>query len=88
MATTASSRVSSSAPSRRTPTSSPPPAAPIARGATARSAVPPRVSSSAVSRRSSLKAPAPIPANGETRESLSVSLKQETDQKEQVCRVS
>ncbi|KAJ7925894.1 hypothetical protein B0H13DRAFT_1973793 [Mycena leptocephala] len=54
----------------------------IARGATARSAVSPRVSSSlapAAARRTSLKAATPEP-----RDALSASLKQETDQKEQL----
>ncbi|KAJ7110102.1 hypothetical protein C8R44DRAFT_712717 [Mycena epipterygia] len=66
---------------RRTPASTSPPPA-IARGATARSAASPRVSSSlapAAARRTSLKATPP-----EARDALSASLKQETDQKEQL----
>ncbi|KAJ6503420.1 hypothetical protein C8R47DRAFT_203134 [Mycena vitilis] len=80
MATTARA----SPPARRTSSStsstSPPPA--IARGATARSAASPRVSSSlapAAARRTSLKATPPEP-----RDALTASLKQETDQKEQL----
>ncbi|KAJ7103414.1 hypothetical protein B0H15DRAFT_211880 [Mycena belliarum] len=68
-------------PARRTPPSTSPPPA-IARGATARSAASPRVSSSlapAAARRTSLKAATP-----EARDTLSASLKQETDQKEQL----
>ncbi|KAJ6621255.1 hypothetical protein B0H10DRAFT_2215480 [Mycena sp. CBHHK59/15] len=71
MATTASR---ATPPARRTstpPSSSPPPvSSSIARGATARSAVSPRVSSSL--------------APGHARDALSASLKQETDQKEQL----
>ncbi|KAJ7487715.1 hypothetical protein B0H11DRAFT_1107607 [Mycena galericulata] len=77
MATTAKP----SPPARRTPPSTSPPPA-IARGATARSAATPRVSSSlapTAARRTSLKATLP-----ETRDTLSASLKQETDQKEQL----
>ncbi|KAJ6575231.1 hypothetical protein B0H19DRAFT_934199 [Mycena capillaripes] len=77
MATTARA----SPPARRTPPSTSPPPA-ITRGATARSAASPRVSSSlapAAARRTSLKATAPEP-----RDALSASLKQETDQKEQL----
>ncbi|KAJ7631098.1 hypothetical protein FB45DRAFT_979237 [Roridomyces roridus] len=71
-----------SPPARRPlpPSSTSPP--PIQRGATARSAVSPRVSSSlapAAARRTSLKTTPP-----ESRDSLSTSLKQETDQKEQL----
>ncbi|KAF9460785.1 hypothetical protein BDZ94DRAFT_871102 [Collybia nuda] len=73
--------------SRRPMSASPtPPSSSITRGATARSAASPRVPSSlnsvAVNRRPSSKAPQLL--NGETRESLSASLKQETDQKEQL----
>ncbi|CAK5280266.1 unnamed protein product [Mycena citricolor] len=70
-------------PPRRASTlsTSPPPSNAITRGATARSAVSPRVSSTlAPGRRSSIKAAA-LP---EARDSLSASLKQETDQKEQL----
>ncbi|KAJ6604762.1 hypothetical protein DFH09DRAFT_321360 [Mycena vulgaris] len=70
-----------SPPARRTPPSTSPPPA-IARGATARSAASPRVSSSlapAAARRTSLKATPP-----EARDALSASLKEETDQKEQL----
>ncbi|KAJ7783908.1 hypothetical protein DFH07DRAFT_209774 [Mycena maculata] len=70
-----------SPPARRTPPSTSPPPA-IARGATARSAASPRVSSSlapAAARRTSLKA-----TPTEARDTLSASLKQETDQKEQL----
>ncbi|KAJ7492514.1 hypothetical protein FB451DRAFT_535856 [Mycena latifolia] len=77
MATTARA----SPPARRTPPSTSPPPA-IARGATARSAASPRVSSSlapAAARRTSLKATPP-----EARDALSASLKEETDQKEQL----
>ncbi|KAL4241721.1 hypothetical protein ABKN59_000896 [Abortiporus biennis] len=87
MATTAPSRATHTA--RRTPptSASPPPSSSIARGATARSAVTPRVSStlSTPGRRQSLKgAVHPATANGETRETLSASLKQETEKKEQL----
>ena len=80
-------------PMRRSTSSSSPPVA-ITRGATARSAVSaPRVSSSlnsSVTRRPSIKSPtrnsvSPPPViNGETREYLAASLKEETNQKEQV----
>ncbi|KAJ7181775.1 hypothetical protein C8R43DRAFT_970412 [Mycena crocata] len=76
MATTARA-----SPTRRASASTSPPPA-IARGATARSAASPRVSSSlapAAARRISLKATPP-----EARDALSASLKQETDQKEQL----
>ncbi|KIL70721.1 hypothetical protein M378DRAFT_183322 [Amanita muscaria Koide BX008] len=66
-------------PARRAPTPSSPP--PITKGATARSAASPRVSSSLNSpatRRSSPK------VNGDSKETLSASLKHETDQKEQL----
>ncbi|KAJ7706066.1 hypothetical protein B0H17DRAFT_1156460 [Mycena rosella] len=77
----ASTTSRASPPARRTPPSTSPPPA-IARGATARSAASPRVSSSlapAAARRTSLKASPPEP-----RDALSASLKQETDQKEQL----
>ncbi|KAF7339375.1 hypothetical protein MSAN_02151400 [Mycena sanguinolenta] len=76
MATTAAR---ASPPARRTTVSSPPPTS--ARGA-ARTTTSPRVSSSlapAAARRTSLKAAPP-----EVRDALSASLKQETDQKEQL----
>ncbi|KAJ7169990.1 hypothetical protein C8R46DRAFT_949484, partial [Mycena filopes] len=72
-------------PTRRTPPSSTSPTPSIARGATARSTAAPRVSSSlapGAARRTSLKAVPAAP--GEPRDSLSASLKQETDQKEQL----
>ncbi|KAK7064133.1 hypothetical protein R3P38DRAFT_3301727 [Favolaschia claudopus] len=73
-----------SPPARRTTATSPTP--PTARGATARSAASPRVSSSlapGAARRASLKAASPSPSP-ETRDALTASLKQETDQKEQL----
>ncbi|KAG6911880.1 hypothetical protein DXG01_000127 [Tephrocybe rancida] len=88
MATTTTARAPP--PSRRpTSSSSPTPAATIARGTTPRSTATPRTSSSlnsaSGSRRVSSTKIAPSPAiNGETTESLSASLKQETDQKEQL----
>ncbi|EDR15031.1 uncharacterized protein LACBIDRAFT_300760 [Laccaria bicolor S238N-H82] len=69
---------------RRSPPSASPTPSPITRGATARSAASPRTPSTltpAASRRPLSKGPA---INGETREFLSASLKQETDQKEQL----
>ncbi|GBE77844.1 predicted protein [Sparassis crispa] len=86
MAATASSRAAPPA-SRRSSSISATPSSSIARGATARSAVSPRVSaslSSSVARRPSIKGTvSPVPAvNGETRESLSASLRQETEKKE------
>lgn len=67
--------------------STPPPS--ITRVATARSAASPRVASSLNSslarRHSSKVAPPSTIINGESPESLSISLKQETDQKEQAC---
>ncbi|KAF9452667.1 hypothetical protein P691DRAFT_178608 [Macrolepiota fuliginosa MF-IS2] len=73
---------------RRPPSASPTPAASISRGATARSAVSPRVASSlhsAASRRTTTKTAQPQPPlNEDTREALVASLKQETDQKEQL----
>ncbi|RDB29348.1 hypothetical protein Hypma_015415 [Hypsizygus marmoreus] len=76
-------------PARRPVSASPtPPSSSIARGATARSAVTPRVPSSlnagAATRRPSSKTASTLVVNGETRETLSASLKQETDQKEQL----
>ncbi|KAF9822013.1 hypothetical protein IEO21_00007 [Rhodonia placenta] len=94
MATTASARATPA--SRRSPPVGPPtastPSPSIARGATARSAVSPRVSSSLngpAGRRGSIKsAVAPTPVTHgeprETRESLSASLKEETEKKEQL----
>ncbi|CCL98986.1 uncharacterized protein FIBRA_00994 [Fibroporia radiculosa] len=90
MATTAPARVTPA--SRRSPSvSSTSTTSSIAKGATARSAVSPRVSSSLSSpaaRRGSLKGSAAPPlVNGEpreTRESLTASLKQETEKKEQL----
>ncbi|KII93540.1 hypothetical protein PLICRDRAFT_171280 [Plicaturopsis crispa FD-325 SS-3] len=88
MATTASSRTP---PPRRSSSVSSPTPNSIARGATARAAATPRVPSSlnsaASARRHSLKGATPPPApapNGETRETLAASLKQETDHKEQL----
>ncbi|KAH9922991.1 hypothetical protein B0H21DRAFT_781494 [Amylocystis lapponica] len=95
MATTASSRATPPV-SRRTSTvaasSTAPLSSSISRGATARSAASPRVSSSLnapAARRASPKGSASPPrtANGEareSRESLSTSLKQETEKKEQL----
>ncbi|KAI0034284.1 hypothetical protein K488DRAFT_45803 [Vararia minispora EC-137] len=62
------------------------PSSSISRGATARSTANPRQSSvlSPASRRGSLKASTPPPINGDTRESLSASLRQETEAKEQL----
>ncbi|KXN89922.1 hypothetical protein AN958_04926 [Leucoagaricus sp. SymC.cos] len=74
--------------SRRPPSASPTPTSSIARGATARSAVSPRVASSlnsAASRRTATKTTQPQPLlNDSTHETLVASLKQETDQKEQL----
>ncbi|KAF4606808.1 hypothetical protein EYR38_000863 [Pleurotus pulmonarius] len=85
MANTVATR---SPPSRRTPSSpSPTPTSNITRGATARSAASTRTPSSLSSnaaRRASIKAPSSPVVNGETRESLSVALKQETEQREQL----
>lgn len=91
MATAASSRATPPASRRSTSVSSagsPPPSS-IHKGATARSAVSPRVSASlsTPARRPSVKgttSPPPQAVNGETRESLSQSLKHETEKKEQV----
>ncbi|KAF5355690.1 hypothetical protein D9756_003861 [Leucocoprinus leucothites] len=72
---------------RRPPSASPTPASSIARGATARSAVSPRVTSSlnsAASRRTPSKATQPPPLNSDANEALVASLRQETDQKEQL----
>ncbi|KAF8898626.1 hypothetical protein BD779DRAFT_1464758 [Infundibulicybe gibba] len=81
------SRATPTASRRSPPSSSPtPPTASIARGATARSAASPRVPSSlnsTVTRRPSTKT-SQAPPNGETREALSASLRQETEQKEQL----
>ncbi|EMD42194.1 hypothetical protein CERSUDRAFT_110735 [Gelatoporia subvermispora B] len=87
MATTATSRATPSATRRSSPTvngASTSPASSISRGATARSAVSARPTPAA--RRASVKAPTPPTphTNGETRESLSASLKQETEKKEQL----
>ncbi|OCH95763.1 hypothetical protein OBBRIDRAFT_787973 [Obba rivulosa] len=89
MATTATSRVTHSATRRSSPTApgtSSPSTSSISRGATARSAVSSRVSATPAARRASVKAPTPPApqANGETRESLSASLKRETEKKEQL----
>ncbi|KAK0506064.1 hypothetical protein EDD18DRAFT_1315602 [Armillaria luteobubalina] len=85
MTTAASSRATHTAARRVSSTSSPSPPPPpsIARGATARSAVSPRVSSNlkpAPARRGSIKGPLTSSAG----ESLSDSLKHETEQKEQL----
>ncbi|SJL05792.1 uncharacterized protein ARMOST_09128 [Armillaria ostoyae] len=84
MTTAASSRATHAAARRVSSTSSPSPPPPsIARGATARSAVSPRVSSNlkpAPARRGSIKGPSTSSAG----ESLSDSLKHETEQKEQL----
>ncbi|RPD81977.1 hypothetical protein L226DRAFT_12884 [Lentinus tigrinus ALCF2SS1-7] len=89
MATTAPARPTPA--SRRSPpslSSSTSPPSSIAKGATARSAANARASaslSSPGSRRGSVKATTPSPVvNGETRESLSASLKEETEQKEKL----
>lgn len=83
-ATVASSRRSTSVSSTSTQHSSSPS---ISKGATARSAAGPRVSSNLTpaSRRNStrLATPPPTNANGESHESLSAALRQETDAKEQ-----
>ncbi|THH20851.1 hypothetical protein EW146_g588 [Bondarzewia mesenterica] len=81
--TMAAVRVTPPAPKRHSP--SLPSSPPIARGATARSAVTPRVSSSLASspRRNSVKTAIPPVVNGQTRESLAASLKSETEHKEQ-----
>ncbi|GLB36257.1 hypothetical protein LshimejAT787_0305450 [Lyophyllum shimeji] len=86
MATTAPARAPP--PARRPLSASPTPPSTLARGPSARSAASPRVASSlnsaANSRRVSSKAAPSPPVNGETPEALSASLKQETDQKEQL----
>ncbi|KAF9532035.1 hypothetical protein CPB83DRAFT_54416 [Crepidotus variabilis] len=76
---------------RRTGPSPAPISTTLARGATARSAASPRPASvnSGVNRRSSVlnkstPSPAPAPVNGDAHEALSVSLKEETDKKEQL----
>ncbi|KAK7694875.1 hypothetical protein QCA50_002063 [Cerrena zonata] len=91
MATTASARAAPPASRRSSSISSasgPQTPSSIARGATARSAVSPRVSASLnpPARRPSLKGATPpsVSPNGETRESLSASLKRETEKKEQL----
>ncbi|KAJ3509409.1 hypothetical protein NLJ89_g5238 [Agrocybe chaxingu] len=75
-------------PARRMAASPSPISTTLARGATARSAASPRVSTlNSASRRSMSisKSATPTPvANGDTHESLTASLKQETDQKEQL----
>ncbi|KAI0313553.1 hypothetical protein OF83DRAFT_1140906 [Amylostereum chailletii] len=85
MATTAGPRIAPPT-SRRTSSVSSVPSAPIARGATARSAVNPRVSANITSpsRRGSIKAATPPPLTPGTREALAESLKHETEQKEQL----
>ena len=62
------------------------PSSSISKGATARAAASPRVPSnlSPASRRGSIKAPSPPALTGETRESLALALRHETDAKEQV----
>ncbi|TBU34582.1 hypothetical protein BD311DRAFT_746412 [Dichomitus squalens] len=90
MATTAPARATPA--SRRSPptinSSASPPSASIAKGATARSVVSARASASLntpVARRQSAKVNGtPSAASGETRESLSASLKEETDRKEKL----
>ncbi|KAG5648082.1 hypothetical protein DXG03_007117 [Asterophora parasitica] len=86
MATTATPRAPP--PSRRPLSNSPTPPLANARGPTARSAASSRAASSLNSaagpRRVSSKAAPPPSLNGETHETLSASLKQETDQKEQL----
>ncbi|OJT03071.1 hypothetical protein TRAPUB_6414 [Trametes pubescens] len=87
MATTAPARATPT-PRRSPPTlSSSPAASSIAKGATARAAVGPRAAASVTSpaRRASIRASQPPALNGgETRESLSVSLKAETEHKEKL----
>ncbi|KAI0331941.1 hypothetical protein GY45DRAFT_1299893 [Cubamyces sp. BRFM 1775] len=87
MATAAPARATPA--SRRSPPtlSTPPAASSIAKGATARAAANARASASVTSpaRRASIRASQPPPAvNGETRESLSASLKAETEHKEKL----
>ncbi|KAK0208377.1 hypothetical protein DFS33DRAFT_1271643 [Desarmillaria ectypa] len=89
MTTAASSRATHAAARRVSSSSSPSPPPPpsIARGATARSAVSPRVSSNlkpAPARRGSIRGPSTYPASDGREESLSESLKHETEQKEQL----
>lgn len=62
------------------------PSSSISKGATARAAASPRVPSnlSPASRRGSIKSPSPPALTGETRESLALALRHETDAKEQV----
>ncbi|KAL1951674.1 hypothetical protein VTO73DRAFT_823 [Trametes versicolor] len=87
MATTAPARATPT--SRRSPPtlSSSPAASSIAKGATARAAIGPRAAASVTSpaRRASIRASQPPALNGsETRETLSVSLKAETEHKEKL----
>ncbi|KAI0375333.1 hypothetical protein BV20DRAFT_960450 [Pilatotrama ljubarskyi] len=87
MATTAPARATPA--SRRSPPTlaSSPAAGSIAKGATARAAANARAAASVTSpaRRASIRASQPPPAvNGETRESLSASLKAETEEKEKL----
>ncbi|KAI0652201.1 hypothetical protein C8Q79DRAFT_896807 [Trametes meyenii] len=88
MATTAPPRATPA--SRRSPPAlaKSPATTSIAKGATARAAVNPRASASVVSpaRRASIRASQPPPSvnGGETRESLSASLKSETEEKEKL----
>ncbi|KAK0465195.1 uncharacterized protein EV420DRAFT_1513269 [Desarmillaria tabescens] len=89
MTTAASSRATHAATRRVSSSSSPSPPPPptIARGATARSAVSPRVSSNlkpAPARRGSIKGPSTSSVSDGRGESLSESLKHETEQKEQL----
>ncbi|CDO76614.1 hypothetical protein BN946_scf184868.g28 [Trametes cinnabarina] len=86
MATTAPARATPA--SRRSPPTltTSPAASSIAKGATARAAANARASSSVSSpaRRASVRASQPPALNGETRESLSASLKVETEEKEKL----
>ncbi|KAF5377452.1 hypothetical protein D9615_005307 [Tricholomella constricta] len=86
MAATTSTRAPP--PSRRPLSASPTPPSIAARGPAARSAASSRVASSlnsaSVTRRASSKAAPPPSATGDIHETLSASLKQETDQKEQL----
>lgn len=83
---TPSSKSSPSSKRVSSPSQSVPPS--LTRGATARSAASPRLSTlnSGASRRPVTKSSSSTPVlNGEVNEALAASLKQETDQKEQVC---
>ncbi|KAF8974032.1 hypothetical protein BDZ97DRAFT_1647833 [Flammula alnicola] len=85
--TTTSPKANPPSSGRRVPSSSSPTISPtLARGATARSAASPRLSTlSSNARRPLPKSASPIPAiNGEMHDALTASLKQETDQKEQL----